>query len=160
MNSRQAKFCQDRNKVRWVLLEGVINRKTQQDDPTKGKELPVAQITGIEQTAVERVHRSPVARPAIYGGLALLALFGWMATAYWWWALPGLFLGAATLFWGLKHNSGQKEVLDAYQIVAPGTNPEDWRVIGSHAEVAGFIEGVRLEMEEAQREKTAATQRL
>jgi len=160
MNSRQAKFCMDRNKVRWVLLEGVINRKTQQDDPTKGKELPVAQITGVEQTAVERVRRSPVARPAIYGGLALLVVFGWIASAYWLLGFPGMVLGVILLFWGLKRNPGQKEVLDAYQIVAPGTNPEDWRIIGSHAEVAGFIEGLRLEMEEAQREKTAATQRL
>jgi hypothetical protein len=159
MSSRQAKFCQDRNKVRWVLLEGVINRKTPQDDPAKGKDLAVAQITGIEKTSIERVQRSPLARPAIYAGLVFLALGGGMAAVAWWWMLPGLILGAVTLFWGLQQSSGQKEVLDAYQIVASGTNPEDWRVIGSHEEVQGFIEGVRSAMQEAQSAK-AATQRL
>ena len=67
MGSQEAKFCLDRNQVRWVLLEGVINRKTQQDDPDKGMNLPVGQIQSIEKTSIERRHKNPLAGPAVLG---------------------------------------------------------------------------------------------
>ena len=156
MSGREAKFCLDRDKVRWVLLEGVINRKTDQDDPTGGENLPFTQLTGVEKTSVTRVRRSPLAWPAIYAGVAMLALFAWIATANWWLALPGILLGVVVLFWGLRRVSGQKEVLDAYQLLAPGTRPEDWLVIGSHLEVLGFVEGVRQEVEANRRAQAAA----
>jgi hypothetical protein len=155
MSSRQAKFCLDRNSVRWVLLEGVITRTTQLDDPTAGKTLPVSQITGIEKASVERVSRSPLAKPAIYVGAVLLALFGWLAASTWALALPGLALGAIVLFWGLVRLPGQKEVLAAYQILAPGTHPPEWQLVGSHTEVLGFIDGLRRDMQEIQAEKAA-----
>ena len=156
MGSRQAKFCLDRNSVRWVLLEGVITRTTQLDDPTAGKTLPVSQITAIEKTTVERVRRSPLARPAVYAGAVLLALFGWLAASTWVLALPGLALGAIVFFWGLVRLPGQREVLAAYQILAPGIHPPEWQLVGSHAEVLGFIDGLRRDMQEIQGEKAAA----
>ena len=156
MSGREAKFCLDRNGVRWVLLEGVIHRKGAQDDPMGGKELPVAQIQRIDKTAVERRTRSPLALPATYAGLVLLALFSWMATSFWWLALPGLILGGILMLWGLMRMSGQVERLDAFQIVASGTAPEEWYVVGSHHEVLGFIEGVQAELEQIQGQQAAA----
>jgi hypothetical protein len=146
MSSREAKFCLDRNKVRWVLLEGVINRKTQEDDPAGGQNLPVSQIQRIEKTVVEIKRRSPVAMPAVYAGLILAALFGWIAAMSLWVGLPGVVLGAVVLLWGLMRLGGTTEKLDAFQIVAPGIRTEEWRVLGSHHEVLGFIHGVEAEM--------------
>ncbi len=156
MGSRQAKFCLDHNSVRWVLLEGVITRTTPLEDPAAGNTLPVSQITGIEKTTVERVHRSPLARPGLYAGVALLALFGGLALSNWMLALPGLALGAVFLLWGLTRLPGQREVLDAYQILAPGTHPPEWQLVGSHGEIFGFIEGLRSDMQDIQGEKAAA----
>jgi hypothetical protein len=156
MPGREAKFCTDRNQVRWVLLEGVINRKTQQDDPDKGLNLPVEKIQRIEQTVIERRHKSPVAKPAMLFGIVLLALFGWVATSHLWVGVPGLVIGAIVLFWGLARISGTVEKLDSFQIVVPGMNPQELLVIGSHLEVTGFIEGVRKEVEQAQRQQAAS----
>jgi hypothetical protein len=146
MQTREAKYCLDRNNVRWVLLEGVINRKAPQDDPAGGQNLPVAQITSIEKTTIQRVRRSPLAKPALYAGVVLLVVFVWIASMSWLIAAPGLVLGALLFFWGLSRMSGEKEVMDAFQIVAPVQNPSDWLVVGTHSEVAGFVEGVRNEM--------------
>jgi hypothetical protein len=146
MSSREAKFCLDRNKVRWVLLEGVINRKTPQDDPAAGQNLPVSQIQRIEKTSVERTHRSPLALPATYAGLFLVAVFGWVATLSVWVGVPGLVLGAVALLWGLMRLGGSTEKIEAFRIVAPGVAAEDWVVLGSHHEVVGFISGVEKEM--------------
>lgn len=146
MSGREAKFCIDRNRVHWVLVEGVINRKTPQDDPDKGLNLAVERITSIEKTQVERQHKNPLAKPASVAGIAILALFGWLATVSLWVAIPGLIAGAIALLWGLKRLSGTSEKLDAFQLLAPGTNPQDWCIVGSHLEVTGFIAGVRAEM--------------
>src|SRR5688572_33402249 len=147
MAGSEAKFCLDRNKVRWVLLEGVINRKSHQDDPAAGQNLAVSQIQRIEKTTIERKHRSPVALPATYAGLFLLAVFVWVATMLWWVGLPGLVIGAAILLWGLMRLGGQTETIEAFQIGAPGVRAEDWYLVGSHDEVMGFIGGVEKEME-------------
>ena len=64
MSGREAKFCLDRNQVRWVLLEGVINRKAPQDDPDKGMNLAIEKIQSIESTQVERRHKNSLAVPA------------------------------------------------------------------------------------------------
>jgi hypothetical protein len=146
MSGREAKFCIDRNSVHWVLLEGVINRKTSQDDPDKGLNLPVERITSIEKTQVERRHNNLLAKPATVAGIAILALCGWLATVSLWVGIPGLVVGAVVLLWGLTRLSGTTERMDAFQLVAPGTNPKDWYIVGSHLEVLGFIEGVRAEM--------------
>ena len=155
MAGREAKFCLDRNQVRWVLLEGVINRKTPQDDPDKGLNLPVAKIQSIQETVIERRHKNPLAAPATLAGVFLLAVSGWIAASSPWLGLPGLVIGALILVWGMKRLSGSVEKLGSYQIVAPGTNPEEWLIIGSHHEVIGFIEGLRKEVEQAQRRQAA-----
>jgi hypothetical protein len=147
MSGREAKFCLDRNQVRWVLIEGVINRKTLQDDPDKGLNLSVERIEAIEKTQIERRHKNPLAKPAAITGILLLGLFGWLATISLWVGVPGLAAGAGVLLWGLLRLSGTTEKMDAFQIVAPGINPEDWYIVGSHHEVLGFINGVRAEME-------------
>lgn len=156
MSGRDAKFCQDRNGVRWVLIEGVINRKTAADDPAGGMNLPVAKIQSLEKTSVERRQKSPLAAPATLAGIVLLALSGWIASAVLWLGLPGLVLGAVVLVWGLQRLSGSVERLDASQIVAPGLVPADWLIVGSHAEVTGFVEGLKKEVAEAQRQQAAA----
>jgi hypothetical protein len=150
MGSREAKFCLDRNQVRWVLLEGVINRKTPQDDPDKGLNLPVEKIQAIEKTQIERRHKNPLARPAMLAGIVIVALSAWLTTSILWLGVPGLILGALMLVWGLVRLSGSTERLDAFQIVASGTKPEDWYIVGSHLEVQGFINGVRAEVEAKQ----------
>ena len=147
MSDREAKFCLDRNQVRWVLLEGVINRKTPQDDPDKGMNLPVEKIQSIEKTQIERRHKNPLATPATVAGVLILALFGWLSTISLWLGVSGLAVGAVVLLWGLRRLGGTTEPLDAFQIVASGTNPEDWYIVGSHLEVQGFIEGLRAELQ-------------
>jgi hypothetical protein len=150
MSSREAKSCLDRNQVRWVLLEGVINRKTSQDDPDKGLNLPVANIQSIETRQIERRTKNPLAGPATALAIVILAVSGWIATSVFWLGVPGLAIGAIVLIWGLMRLSGSTERLDAFQIVASGTNPEDWYIVGSHLEVQGFINGVRAEVEAKQ----------
>ena len=155
MAGHEAKFCLDRNQVRWVLLEGVINRKTPQDDPDKGMNLPVGKIQSIQETVIERRHKNPLAAPATYAGIFLLALSGWL-TAYSLWAgAPGLIVGAIILVWGLMRLSGTTEKLSSYQIEATGTNPPEWLIVGSHHEVLGFIEGLRAEIDIAHRQQSA-----
>ena len=146
MSGREAKFCLDRNQVRWVLIGGVINRKTPQDDPDKGINLPIEKIQLIETTQIERRHKNSLAVPATVAAVVILALFGWLSTITLWVGVPGLAAGAALLLWGLKRLSGTTERLDAFQIVASGTNPEEWYIVGSHHEVLGFINGVQAEM--------------
>ncbi|MBI2819454.1 MAG: hypothetical protein HYX73_05700 [Acidobacteria bacterium] len=155
MSGWEAKFCLDRNQVRWVLLEGVINRKTPQDDPDKGMNLAIEKIQSIENTQVERRHENPLARPAMVAGFLILALFGWLSTITLWAGVPGLIIGAIVLGWGLLRLGGTTERLDAFQIVAPGTNPKDWYIVGSHLEVLGFIEGLRKEIQQIQNRQAA-----
>jgi hypothetical protein len=149
MASHEAKFCLDRNQVRWVLLEGVINRKTPQDDPDKGLNLPVSQIQSIEKTSIERRHKSMVAMPAAIIGLAIVLLSGWLYTLNRWLGAPGLVIGTIVFLWGATRISGTREQLDAFQLVAKGTTPDQWYIVGSHHEVIGFIEGLQKEMEQA-----------
>jgi hypothetical protein len=148
MDSRQSKFCQDRNGVRWVLLEGMITRKTAQDDPAGGKYLPVGRVTSVEKTIVKRVSRSPLAWPAIYLACILLALTAWIfsmdiSVVF---ALPTLLVGLWFLFWGLARIKGREELLDAYQLITNGQKLSDWMIVGSHEEVLGFIDGIRNDM--------------
>jgi hypothetical protein len=148
MASSQSKFCQDRNGIRWVLLEGMITRKTKQDDPAGGKNLPVDRVMSVEKTVVKRVNRSPLAWPAIYIACILLALTAWIfsleVSALL--AIPTLLAGLWFLFWGLARIKGTEEVLDAYQLITNGQKLSDWIIVGSHEEVLGFIEGIRNDM--------------
>ena len=146
MGSRPTKFCQDRNGVRWVLLEGIITRKTAQDDPTGGKNLPVDRVTSVEKTVITRVNRSPLAWPAIYLACVFLAasagILSLGVSALF--AAPTLLIGLYLLFWGLARIKGTTEMLDAYQlIINGGQKVSDWLIVGSHEEVVGFIQGIR-----------------
>lgn len=149
MGNRPSKFCQDRNGVRWVLLEGVITRKTQQDDPTGGKILPVERVTSIEKAVIARVNRSPLAWPAIYIACIFLAVSAWIVSMdvsklY---AAPTVLIALYFLFWGLARIKGKTEMLDAYQlIINGGQKVSDWLIVGSHEEVLGFIQGIRDDM--------------
>lgn len=151
MPYQQAKFCLDRNQIRWTLLEGVITRKEPQDGPTEGMELPIQRVTAVEEIQVKRVYRSRLGWPTTLFGLGLLALFGWLASVSWIAATPGLLLGLLCFFWGAKRIPATTELMEGFQIVAPGTNPEQWRVVGAIPEVRGFIEGVRAELKEKEK---------
>jgi hypothetical protein len=140
----QGKFCIDRNLVRWTLLDGIINRKTLQDEPMGGQELPIKQVMAVEKATGKKVERLPFGWPAALFGMGLLAVV--------WWA-GGLFVrlvgglgGLACLYWGAKRIPARTTVLEGYQIVAPGVKQEDWLVLGSTPEVIGFIEGLKSEM--------------
>ncbi len=160
MGEWESKFCQDRNKIRWILLEGKITRTAPQDDPTEGNELPVEQITGVETTSVQRKTRSPLAWPAIYLSLVLLAVTAWLLS------MPGaarvvavapLILGCAALLWGLSRVKGNTELIDAYQLVVSGARKPEWLIVGSHEEVTGFIGGLREELKNSAPNAAAAT---
>lgn len=149
MGDRETKFCQDRNKIRWILIEGKITRSAPEDDPTAPNELPVEQINGVEKTSVQRKTRSPLAWPAIYVSLVLLAVTAWLLS------MPGaarvvavvpLILGCAALLWGLSRVKGNTELIDAYQLIVSGARKPEWLIVGSHNEVEGFIGGLRKEL--------------
>lgn len=148
MGSLQSKFCQDRNGVKWVLLEGMITRKTPQDDPTGGKNLPVTRVSSVEKTSIKRVNRSPLAWPAIYAACVFLALTAWIFSMDLpvFAAAPTLLIGVWILFWGLARVKGREELLDAYQLITNGQKLSDWLIVGSHEEVLGFIDGVQNDM--------------
>jgi hypothetical protein len=155
MSGQEAKFCLDRNQVRWVLIEGVINRKTQQDDPAGGMNLPVEKIQRIEKKVVTRQHKSPLAAPITIAGIVLMALSGLIAVSSLWMGVPGLVVGSILIIWGLMRISPAVERIDAFQIVAPGTTPQEWLVVGSHHEVVGFLEGLERELAKSQRNQAA-----
>ena len=156
MPYQQAKFCLDRNQVRWTLLEGVITRKSPQDGPTEGKQLHIRQATAVEEIKVSKVYRSRLGWPATLLGLGLLALFGWFASFSWIAAIPGLLVGLLCLFWGARRIAPRTEEVGGFQIVAPGSEPAEWRLTGTIPEVRGFVEGVRSELQEKERQQAAS----
>ncbi|OFV97917.1 MAG: hypothetical protein A3F68_01955 [Acidobacteria bacterium RIFCSPLOWO2_12_FULL_54_10] len=153
MASRPSKFCMDLDRNRWTLLDGVITRKTQNDGPMDGKTLSIDQVFGIEKTFVSRSEKSPLALPVVFFGVIVL-LISWLI-AMWWWvaAVPGFLIGVICLLWGLKKIFPKTHSVDAYKIIAPNTNPNEWMIVGSISEIMGFVEGVRTELQ--QKEKQA-----
>jgi len=152
MPYQQAKFCLDLNHIRWSLVEGVLTRKTSQDGPTEGRELPIRQVTCIEKTTFQRTMRSRFAWPATLFALGLLALSVVLAMIWWPASLPGFAIGLPLLRWGVKRIPPQTETLEAFRLVAPAPNPEDWVLVGGIPEVEGFIAGIRAELEEKERQ--------
>lgn len=148
MPYRQAKFCIDRNHRRWSLLEGMITRKEPNDGPTEGAELPIQQVVSVEKTAVKRLHRSRLGWPVALVAVGILALSWWTATVWLVAAIPGFVVGFTLLYWGASRIRARTETLDAFQIVASGTKPEEWLLVGSNPEVLGFVEGVKIELKE------------
>lgn len=152
MPYRQAKFCLDLNHIRWSLVEGVITRKTAQDGPTEGRELPISQVTRVEKTTFQRTVRSRFAWPVTLFALGLLALSIVLAVIWWPASLLGFGLGSLLLIWGIKRIPPQTETLDAYRLVAPVPDPDDWVLVGGIPEVEGFIAGIQAELEEKERQ--------
>jgi len=152
MTQRQAKFCLDQNFIRWSLVEGVITRKTNQDGPMDGRELPLSQVTRIEKTTLQRTVRSRLAWPVTLAALALLALSVGLAMIWWPVSLPGFAIGLLLLWWGVRRIPPQTETLGAYRLVASVPNPDDWILVGAVPEVEGFIAGVQAELEERERQ--------
>ena len=117
MPHQPGKFCIDQNLVRWTLLDGTITRKTLQDPPTGGQEMPAKRVRAIEKVTVKKAHRLPFGWPA---ALFAVALLGWA-----WWThslvvrLAGGLVGLTCLFWGLKRIPARTTEHEAYQIVAP-----------------------------------------
>jgi hypothetical protein len=148
MTQRQAKYCLDQNFIRWSLVEGVVTRKTNQDGPMEGRELPLSQVTRIEKTTLQRTVRSRLAWPVTLAALALLALSVWLAMSWWPLSLPGFAIGLLLLWWGVRRIPPQTETLNAYRLVAPVPDPDDWVLVGSIPEVEGFIAGVHAELDE------------
>lgn len=124
----------------------------------EGQNLPIQQVTGIEKITVQRVHRSRLAWPVTLFAVGLLALFWVIADTSWVAAIPGFAVGLASLYWGIKRISPTTETLDAHQIIVPGTDPKDWVVVGSIAEVLGFIEGVKIELQEKEKQTSQTVQ--
>jgi len=137
------KFCLDQNLQRWSLLNGVITRKTKDDPPEGGQNLPVEKVTAVEKNTFTKVERLPFGKPATLLGVVLIgiAIGSNSLTAR---ILCGL-LGLLIFLWGVKRIPAKTTVLDAYQIVAPGTNPAEWRVVGSAPELIGFVQAVKVE---------------
>lgn len=152
MAYQQAKYCLDVNFIRWSLVEGMITRKNPNDGPTEGQDLPIRQVTGIEKTTVQQVRRSRFGWPVTVFAVGLLALSAWAATIWWLAAVPGVAIGILLLVWGVKRIPPRAETLEAYRILTPVGNPDDWIVTGSIPEVEGFIGGVKAELEEKERE--------
>ena len=118
-----------------------------------GKTLSVDQVFGIEKTFVSRSEKSSLSLPVVFFG-AIVILASWLI-AMWWWvaAVPGFLIGVICLFWGLKRIFPKRHSVEAYKIIAPNTNPEEWLIVGSISEILGFVEGVRTELQ--QKEKQA-----
>ncbi len=135
------KFCIDRNLVRWSLINGVITRKTLNDGPLDGQDLPVQQITGIEKTFVTKVERQPYGRRMMLLGVALVAL-AWPSPNLWVRIAAGL-AGLGLLYWGVERSRVRKSVHEAFQMVVPGRKAEDWLMVGSTSEILGFIDAVQ-----------------
>ncbi len=138
------KFCIDRNLVRWTLINGVINRKTLQDPPAGGQDVPVRQVRAIQKTTVKKVERLPFGRTMVLLGVLLLAVA--------WWSMMVVVrvslgvAGLATLYSGAERMRARISYHDAYQLVIPGRKREEWLVVGSTPEILGFIEAVQSEI--------------
>ena len=137
------KFCIDKNLARWTLLNGTITRKTLQDPPTGGRELSASQVTAIEKVTVKKVERQRFGWLTIVMGVIILDL-AWFA-GYLFVQIPLGIAALVLLYTGAKKLQSRTVEVEAHQIVAPGTKPEDWVVVGSAPELMGFLEAVKAE---------------
>ena len=134
------KHCGDVNKVRWSLIEGVITRTTTEGGIWKTTELPVQQVMGIEKLTIEQSRRAPLGVPVTLFAAALLAIAGLAGSI-----LVGL-AGLLCLFWGLRLLPKQKTSHEAHRLLGPSLDPEEWMLVGSGADVAGFVAALQTEM--------------
>lgn len=138
------KFCIDRNMVRWTLINGVINRKTNQDEPTGGQDVSIEEIRAIERTIVRTSTRNRMGWPLVLFA-ALLLVAAWGSASIIFRFVMG-FAGLASVDSGVEKLRRKVTIHDAFRLVIPGRNSQEWTVVGSTPEVLGFIRGVELEL--------------
>jgi len=126
------------------LIQGVINRKTLQDPPTGGKEVPVQAVRAIQRTSVREVKRPPFGRAMILCAAVLLAA-AWHSTFLLIRGVAGL-AGLVFLYWGAERMRARVSFQDAFQLVIPGQRSEDWLVVGSTPEILAFIDSINPEI--------------
>ena len=134
------KHCGDVNKVHWSLLEGIITRTATAGGIWNTTELPVQQVMGIEKLTIEQSRRGPLGVPVTLFALVLLAIAGLAGSI-----LVGV-IGLFCLFWGVRFLPKQKISHDAYRLLGPGLDPEEWILVGSGPDVAGFVAAVQTEI--------------
>ncbi|MBI2818168.1 MAG: hypothetical protein HYX72_14635 [Acidobacteria bacterium] len=139
-----ARFCIDRNIVRWTLINGVINRKTNQDDPTGGQDISVQEVRAIERTAVRKKERGTLGRPLLFIAVLLLAT-AWGSDSLTLRFVVGL-AGLALLYTAVERLRTKVTMHDAFRLVIPGRNAEEWTVVGVTPETMGFVRGVEEEI--------------
>jgi hypothetical protein len=137
------KFSIDRNLTRWSLLNGILTRKGPNDGPTDWKELPVRDITALEETTFKTAKRLPLSWPAVFVGIGLLVVAIALNS------LPvrvvAAALGIFSIVWGARRISPIITVHQAYRVIAPGINPEEWTIVGVTPETRGFLEALKAE---------------
>src|SRR4051812_21178364 len=130
-----AKFCIDRDFVRWTLIEGAINRKTNLDDPGGGQEITTDQVRAIQRTTIKRKERKPLGRPLLLIAVLLLVI-AWSSNYVALRFAIGL-AGMACLYSGAERMRPKVRVEDAFRLVIPGRNAEEWTVVGVTPEIMG-----------------------
>jgi hypothetical protein len=138
------KFCIDRDFVRWTLIDGVINRKTNQDDPSGGQNLRVEQVRGIQKTTVKRKERQSLGRPLLLIAVLLL-IAAWNSNYIALRFVMGL-AGLACLYSGAERMRTKVRVEEAFRLVIPGRNTDEWTVVGVTSEIMGFLGAVEAEV--------------
>ena len=144
MSHAPGKFCIDQNFVRWTLLHGILTRKTLQDHPEGGQQLDVRQVQSIAKVTVKKRQRLPFGWALALLGLCVLAASWWVSRLSV--RLLVAIAGLACLIWAAMRISGRRTEQEAYQILAPGVNPEDWLVVGSSSEITGLIDALKAEL--------------
>ncbi len=144
------KFCGDVNKVRWSLIDGTITRTITEGGIWNTAEVPVQQVMGIEKLTIEESRRAPLGVPVTLFAVALLAIAGLVGS------IPVGVIGALCLFWGVRMLPKQKISHEAHRLLGPGLDPKEWVLVGSGADIAGFVNAVQSEL--SQKTESVQTQ--
>ena len=134
------KYCGDVNKVHWSLIEGTLTRTTTEGGIWNTTELPVQQVMGIEKLTVEQSRRAPLGVPVTLFAVALLAIAGLAGS------ILTAVIGMLCLFWGVRLLPKQKNSHVAHRLLGSGLDPEEWVLVGSGADIAGFIDALQSEL--------------
>ena len=144
------KFCGDVKKVRWSLIAGTLTRTTTEGGIWNTTEMPVQQVMGIEKLTIEESRRAPLGVPVTLFAVALLAIAGWAGS------IPVGVIGMLCLFWGVRMLPKQKVSHEAHRLLGPGLDPKEWVLVGSGADVAGFLDALQSEL--SQKTESVQTQ--
>ena len=142
------KFSIDQNFTRWSLMNGILTRKGPHDGPTDWKELPVKNISALEETTFRTVKRLPLAWPAVFVGIGLLVLA--VAANSWPARAVAASFGMLSTAWGIRRISPMVTIHQAYRIIAPGINADEWTVVGVTPETRGFIDALKAQCAQTQ----------